>query len=300
MKLAPIVLFVYNRLDHTEQTIEALQKNHLANESELFIYSDAAKNEDVIQSVIEVRRYLKTIDGFKSITVIEREKNWGLASSIIDGVTTIVNKYGKIIVLEDDLVTSPYFLTFMNDALEMYKDKEKVWHITGWNYAVEANLLDDSFLWRLMNCWGWATWKDNWRYFEKNVNKSILEFSKSDIKRFDLEGYEPYWKQVIANKNNEIDSWAVFWYISIFKANGLCLNPTVSFVKNIGFDGSGIHCGVSELPDSELNKKHVVFYPEILKENPKAVKVIQNYLKKSKISLWKRIKNKFFRYLYGK
>jgi len=300
MKLAPIVLFVYNRLDHTEQTIEALQKNHLANESELFIYSDAAKNEDVIQSVIEVRRYLKTIDGFKSITVIEREKNWGLASSIIDGVTTIVNKYGKIIVLEDDLVTSPYFLTFMNDALEMYKDKEKVWHITGWNYAVEANLLDDSFLWRLMNYWGWATWKDNWRYFEKNVNKSILEFSKSDIKRFDLEGYEPYWKQVIANKNNEIDSWAVFWYISIFKANGLCLNPTVSFVKNIGFDGSGIHCGVSELPDSELNKKHVVFYPEILKENPKAVKVIQNYLKKSKISLWKRIKNKFFRYLYGK
>ena len=112
MKLAPIVLFVYNRPWHTQQTIEALQKNELVLESELFIYSDAAKIDDVKQAVDEVRSYIKSINGFKKITIIEREENWGLANSIIDGVTTIVNQYSKIIVLEDDLVTSPFFLKF--------------------------------------------------------------------------------------------------------------------------------------------------------------------------------------------
>ena len=117
LDLAPIVLFVYNRPDHTRQTVEALQKNELAVDSELFIYSDAAKNENAEQKVNEVREYIKSIDGFKKITIIEREKNWGLANSIIDGVTNIVNEYEKIIVLEDDLVTSPYFLRFMNSSL---------------------------------------------------------------------------------------------------------------------------------------------------------------------------------------
>lgn len=125
--LAPIVLFAYNRPDHTKQTIEALQKNELASESELFIYSDEAKNDDVRNSVDEVREY-------------------------IDGVTSIVNEYGKIIVLEDDLVTSPYFLKFMNDGLEFYENEEKVWHISGWNYPIETDGLDDVFLYRLMNC----------------------------------------------------------------------------------------------------------------------------------------------------
>ena len=109
MSLAPIVLFVYNRLWHTKQTVEALQKNILAQESELFIYSDAAKDSLSCDAVIDVRKFLKTIDGFKKITVIEREKNLGLADSIVDGVTTVVNQYGKVIVLEDDLITSPFF-----------------------------------------------------------------------------------------------------------------------------------------------------------------------------------------------
>ena len=145
-QLSPIVLFVYNRPWHTQQTVEALQKNELAKESELFIYSDAAKSKEAEKSVNEVRKYIQTIIGFKKVIIIKREKNWGLADSIIDGVTKIVNEYGKIIVLEDDLVTSPYFLKFMNEALVFYKDKEKVWHISGWNYPIETNKLDDVFL----------------------------------------------------------------------------------------------------------------------------------------------------------
>lgn len=136
MKISPIVLFVYNRPWHTKQTIESLKSNELAQESELFIYSDAAKDNDEIENVNEVRKYIETLDGFKKVTIIKREQNWGLADSIIDGVTKIVNEYGKIIVLEDDLVTSPYFLKFMNEALDFYENEEKVWHISGWNYPI--------------------------------------------------------------------------------------------------------------------------------------------------------------------
>ena len=225
LNISPIVLFVYNRLWHTKQTIEALKKNELANESELFIYSDAPKNEDDQKQVENVREYLKTIDGFKKITIIERKENFGLAKSIISGVTEIVNKYGKIIVLEDDLVTSPHFLKFMNEALEFYSNKTKVWHISGWNYPIEYNKNIDTFLWRVMNCWGWGTWADRWKFFEKNIDKLVKTFSKEDIKRFNVDGYENFWNQVIENKEGKINTWAIFWYATIFKNNGLCLNP---------------------------------------------------------------------------
>ena len=137
----------------------------------LFIYSDAGKDEYDLPKVNEVRDYIKTIDGFKKVTILEREKNWGLAKSIIDGVTEVIDKHGKIIVIEDDLVTSPYFLKFMNEALSFYKDQNKVWHISGWNYPIDVSRLEDVFLWRFMTCWGWATWSDRWKHYEKNVDK---------------------------------------------------------------------------------------------------------------------------------
>jgi SAM-dependent methyltransferase len=247
VNLAPIVLFVYNRPWHTQQTVEALQKNKLASESELFIYSDDAKNDDARVSVDEVRKYIDNITGFKKITVIKRDKNWGLVDSIIDGVTKIVNEYGKIIVLEDDLVTSPYFLKFMNEALEFYKDEKKVWHISGWNYPIETAGLNDVFLWRLMNCWGWATWANRWEYYEKDVYKTMQEFSKDDIKRFNLDGVEDFFGQATANYEKKINTWAIFWYATIFKHEGLCLNPAQTFVENIGLDASGKNCGISTI-----------------------------------------------------
>lgn len=292
--LAPIVLFVYNRPWHTQQTVEALQKNQLAKDSELFIYSDAAKNESVKLAVDEVRRYIKSINGFRKVTIIERDKNWGLADSIIDGVTTIVNKLGKIIVLEDDLVTSPYFLTFMNEALDFYKFEEKVWHISGWNYPVEIEEIADAFLWRVMNCWGWATWADRWQYFEKDTGKIIDEFKKEDIKSFNLEGVEDFFSQVIANKNNQINTWAIFWYASIFKSKGLCLNPVKTLVDNIGHDGTGVHCSTDKYHVDHI-KVSSDFNVEVakIKENPIYVEAIQDYLKKPllvrmlKTLLWK-------------
>jgi hypothetical protein len=297
MKLAPIVLFVYSRLWHTQQTVEALKKNELASESELFIYSDAPKNEEAKEKVKEVREYIKTINGFKRVTIIERENNWVLANSIIDGVTKIVNEYGKIIVLEDDLVTSPYFLKFMNEALEFYKDEKKVWHISGWNYPIECDKSADTFLWRVMNCWGWATWDDRWKYYEKDVNKLINHFSREDIKRFNLKGAENFWGQVIANKKGKINTWAIFWYGTIFQNQGLCLNPKCSFVRNIGLDGSGIHCGNNTLLVNmqQLNINQNIDFVKIFQEDKQVVKQIKQYYKKSKKTFLIRVINKLSR-----
>ena len=295
--LAPIVLFVYNRPDHTKKTIQALQNNTLACESELFIYSDAPKNEHALAQVNEVREYIKTVDGFKNVTIVEREKNMGLANSIIDGVTKIVNMYGKIIVLEDDLVTSPFFLKFMNEALEFYKNEKKVWHVSGWNYPIDTDGLGDVFLWRLMNCWGWATWADRWQHFEKDVNKTIKEFSKDAIYRFNIDDAANFWEQVVLNKKGEINTWAIFWYVTIFKHNGLCLNPSQTFVENIGHDGSGVHCAQSCRFNGKLSMNDHVTYIDNYNENELAVEKVKMFYNQNKQPLFRRIINKIRRVL---
>jgi hypothetical protein len=287
-KLAPVILFVYNRPWHTQQTIEALQKNELAKESELFIYSDAPKNDEAMSSVEEVRDYLESVDGFKLVTIIKREENFGLANSIIDGVTDIVNRYGKVIVLEDDLVTSPYFLWFMNEALEFYKDEKKVWHISGWNYPIDSDGLDDVFLWRVMNCWGWATWDDRWKHYDRDVDKTIESFSKKDIKAFNLEGVFNFWYQVVANKNGAINTWAIFWYATIFKKGGLCLNPTKTFVSNIGHDGSGEHCISGREYEDKLVVDYAIEFKRLYGESEAHIKRVKKHLKVSLLDKIKR------------
>jgi hypothetical protein len=287
------VLFVYNRLDHTIKTIEALQKNELAIKSELYIYSDASKNEKNNISVKEVRDYIKNIKGFKEVFIIEQKENFGLAKSIINGVGNIVNKYGKIIVLEDDLVTSPNFLTFMNNALDNYKNEEKVWHISGWNYPASFDTNQDVYLYRIMDCWGWATWKDKWKYFEKNTDKLINNYSKQDIKRFNLDGYTNLWRQVKLNKSGGINTWAIYWYATIFNNNGLCLNPIKSYVKNIGHDGTGEHCNISGYLDNiTLNNNSDIKFALDIKEDEKIVIEVKQYFKATKKSLLVRIFNK--------
>lgn len=162
--LAPIVLFVYNRLWHTQQTIESLQRNELAGESELYIYSDAPRNENDRAGVEKVREYIRDIQGFKLVSIIERSDNYGVDRSIIAGVTEIINSYGKIIVLEDDLESHPQFLAYMNKALEKYENDRKVFSITGYSYTneIEDESLDDTYFLQLTNSWTWATWKNRW------------------------------------------------------------------------------------------------------------------------------------------
>jgi hypothetical protein len=301
INIAPIVLFVYNRPWHTQRMIEALQENELANKSELFIYADNAKRGDNSQQVQGVRDYIKTIDGFKRIKIIERSKNWGLSASIIDGVTSVLNEYGKVIVLEDDHITSPYFLKFMNDALEFYKDEPKVWHVSGWNYPIDMDSFDEVFLWRLMNCWGWATWADKWQYFEKDTKKLMREFSRGDIKKFNLDGAENVWFQVVLNKYKYTDTWAVYWYATIFKNQGLCLNPVKSFVRNIGHDGSGNNCNDLSYKDNQaLNVNDSVIFVANIRENKAVLKQIKSYLRMVNKNIFTKVINKLTRMIVNK
>ena len=267
MNLAPIILFVYNRPAHTRQTVEALQKNELAKNSDLIIFSDAPKKPEAAEAVREVRAYIRQIDGFKSIKIIERDKNWGLANSIIDGVTSVVNEYGRIIVLEDDLVTSPYFLSYMNEALEIYQDDEKVMHVSGYMFPIDSTGLPETFFLRTASCWGWATWSRAWRQFEKNPQKLLIEYSKQIIIRFNMDGTYNFWAQVEQNAKGVIDTWAVFWYATVFQKGGLCLHPKCSMVNNIGHDETGINCGKSDTFSVQLARQPITYFERNLVED---------------------------------
>lgn len=241
MTPAPITLFVYNRLSHTQETVEALRKNTLASESDLFVFSDGPKNEEGLAKVLELRAYLKTITGFKSIHITEREKNIGLAQSIITGVTDIVRRFGTVIVVEDDLVTSPYFLSYMNQGLELYKDEPRVASIHGYVYPTKAELPETFFI-KGADCWGWATWKRAWDVFEPNGSKLLTEIENKNLgPEFNFNNMFMYTEMLKGQIEGRNNSWAVRWYASAFLKNMLTLYPGKTLVRNIGFDGSGTH-----------------------------------------------------------
>lgn len=293
--VAPITLFVYNRLSHTRQTVEALQKNELAEFSDLFVFADGAKCQKSIVDVNDVREYIKTIGGFKSINIFEHDENFGLANSIIHGVTKLCNEYGRVIVVEDDLVTSPFFLQYMNEALDLYANDSKVASIHGYWYTVEKKTPETFFL-RGASCWGWGTWADAWSIFEGNGQKLLDELKNQKLTRsFDLDGAMAYTKMLkdqIKGKNN---SWAIRWHASTFLANKLQLSPGRSLVRNIGFDGSGTHSGKTcnfavELTTKPIDVKYLV--PE---ENNTARDALIEYHIKTRRSIFDRIKGRVYR-----
>lgn len=258
--ISPIVLFVYNRPWHTQKTIESLKENILASESILYIFSDGPKNDKAIESVIAIRKYIKTINGFKKINIIEREVNLGLANSIIDGVSNVINDYGKVIVLEDDLITSPYFLKFMNEALNFYQDNQNIYSITGFSFSTEymnfpADFIDDVYLNIRPMSWSWATWKDKWAGIDWDV-KDFTNFINSKKLRNDFNrGGTDLTNMLKAQMNGEIDSWYIRWCYNAFLKKKYTIYPKISFVNNIGHDRTGVHC--------EIDSKNILSHREL-------------------------------------
>jgi hypothetical protein len=244
-----------------------LQKNDLAKESDLFIYSDAPKsNSGTKRPVEEVREYIRSINGFKTITIVENEQNKGLAGSIISGVTDIVNRYGKIIVIEDDLETSPYLLKYFNDALNFYKNDKQVMQISGHMFDVSLRTDEDAVFMPLTTSWGWATWRRAWSCFDPEMKGYNAIKNNSELKyRFDLNGTYGYFKMLEGQLRGEIDSWAIRWYLSVFMMNGLTLFPAKSLVRNIGFDGSGTHCAATmrKMHFTPLFEKEIFCFPNV-------------------------------------
>jgi hypothetical protein len=244
--LAPIVLFVYNRPSYTQKVLDALAANTEAKSSILYIYCDGAKegaSTELLLKIEETRKVAKKESRFREVRVVEQQHNMGLANSVIAGVSEICNKYGSIIVLEDDIVTSPFFLQYMNDALRIYKDVESIGSINGYWYPTKGELPELFFL-KNQSCWGWATWARAWNAFETNGSKLFEELKARNLARkFDLDGTMKYTRMLEQQITGRIDSWAIRWDATNFVLNKLSLYSNISLVQNIGFDGSGTHSG---------------------------------------------------------
>ena len=299
MSYAPILLFVYNRPEHTRRCIESLLKNSLASESNLFIYADGAKDSTQQEAVNEVRNYIRSIQGFKQITLMERSENRGLARNIINGVTTQVNRYGKVIVLEDDLVVAPYFLQFMNDALEVYKNEPRVGHIQACDFTQDASL-PATFLIKWTGSWGWATWDRAWKHFNPNGNELLQELEERKLTHvFDFNGKYGFTRMLrrqIEGKNN---SWAIRWNASLFLKDILSLNVGRSLVQNEGFDGSGTNCGGGGLYASHLYLQPLFITPiSPIEENKQARQAFIRYYARTN-SFWAKAIRRIKRTLKG-
>ncbi len=286
--LAPIALFVYNRPEHTRRTLNYLQKNLLADESRLFIFSDAAKTDDDKAKVEEVRQLLNEVSGFKTVKVIARKENLGLANSIISGVTQLVNEYGKVIVFEDDLLSSIYTLQYFNESLTRYASEEKVMHIGAYMYKLVDKNLPQTFFFRAATSWGWATWARAWKDFEPDIDVLMKQFDAKKIDQFSINGSMNFWKQVEHFKAGKNNSWAIRWYASIFLKGGLTLNPSTSLVHNIGHDGSGVHSNNEKTYHVQIAKRPVKQFPAEIKEDQQAYQAIKQFLKRRKGNLLQR------------
>jgi GT2 family glycosyltransferase len=286
---APIALFVYNRPEHTRRTIKFLQQNLLAEESRLYIFSDATKDTTSQSLVTEVRDFIRSVDGFKHVEIIERKSNMGLANSIIDGVSRLVKEYGKIIVFEDDLISSMYTLQYFNDALNRYQNEERVMHIGAYMYPLKEENLPETFFYRAATSWGWATWDRAWKHFEPDIDLIISRFDQEKKHQFSIEGTMNFWKQIQEFKSGKNNSWAIRWYASIFLRGGLTLNPSKSLINNIGHDGTGIHSGMNDIYHVIINPQAIKTFPEKIEENVLVYQSIKSFLKNRKGSLWQRI-----------
>ena len=279
MTPAPIALFAYNRPTHLARTLEALRDNPLAHKSRLHIYSDGPKAPGDEPAVAQVRHMIRKTDGFAEVTIHEQTANIGLARSIIAGVTELSELYGSVIVVEDDLVVAPGFLTFMNQALEHYEHASRVMAISGYLFPVEHHEhLASTFFFSVPASWGWGTWHRAWKQFQHDSTQLLMGLrAKSDQDRFDVDGAYPYFTQLKLQAAGKLDVWGVRWYASMFAAQGLCLYPGQSLVQNIGMDGSGMHCNTSSQFDVRLSKSSAWHFSERIEESPMARDAIRSF-----------------------
>jgi hypothetical protein len=249
---SPIALFVYNRPIHTKKVLDKLALNKEAKNSVLFVFCDGLKqnSSDTMKIALqETRAIIELENRFRKVIIHTHNENQGLANSIIFGVSKVLYTYNSVIVLEDDIVPEKGFLKYMNQALEMYKNVQEIGCISGWNYTFKKNnLKTQTFLLKGADCWGWATWKRSWDLFEKDGSKLKQEIENNDlVLSFNRNGTHSFYEMLTDQIHGKNDSWAIRWHASLFLANKFCLYPKYPIVKNIGFDGTGTHCGNEEI-----------------------------------------------------
>lgn len=279
MPAAPVALFAFRRPDHFRRTVDALRANDLASATKVYVFCDGARSEADVEGVEEVRRVAETMTGFASVEVTRRPHNMGLAASIIAGVGQVLETHGRVIVVEDDLVTAPGFLRYMNTGLDLYADEARVASIHGYVYPLRKPVPETFFL-RGADCWGWATWSRAWKVFNPDAEHLLSELERRAlIDRFDFDGsfgFTSMLRDFIAGRNN---SWAVRWHASAFLADMLTLYPGRSLVENIGLDASGTHCEVSSDFGSSVEKNDVTVRPIAIAECDTAREAFIDYFR---------------------
>lgn len=300
--VAPVALFVYNRPDHTNKVIEALLQNTLAEKTILYVFADGVKTNataEQIELISQVQDIVNNINGFKEVHLMFSEENKGCAQSIIDGVTYVVNKHGRVIVVEDDILTIPQFLQFMNDALDMYANDHRIWSVGGMNIDItlpeKYTKKHDLYLVHRGCSWGWGTWADRWKDIDWEVKDAKQFFSSArKMKRFDRGG-EGMTQMLRDQLDGKIDAWDIIWDYHVFKHNGYGLRPVKSFTCNIGMDGSGTHY----INDNPSDPQAALFDPSIdtirfekhLRPNKEVQRVFYNYWSdKEKLPLRTQVK----------
>ena len=291
-KLYPVVLFAFKRPQHTRTVIESLLACPEADRTTLYVFCDAARTKAESSAVNEVRSLLRSVQGFRRVEVVIRNRNYGLAKNISDGLSAVFAEHDAAVVVEDDTVVSPVFLRYMNRALDHYRASADVWHINGWAHPIPPPDNDTAYLSRLMICWGWATWADRWEKFERDPTRLMRSWSKVKIKRFNLDSSYDYWSQVTRNASGELDTWAIFWYATIFEHDGLCLFPPQSYVSNIGRDGTGENCGTGgDDPNAAATSDDCVL-PTVVRENMLQRRRIVTHMRQRRRGVLERIMRK--------
>lgn len=290
--LAPICLFVYNRIPQALKTLHALRNNNLAEQSILYIFSDGPKDQDGANKIMKLRKQLREVDGFRSVKITESESNKGLSKSIIDGVTTVLEKHGKVIVLEDDLITSPNFLDFMNQALDSYSDNSKIFSVSGYTMNLKGlrNYPKDFYTAYRASSWGWGTWDDRWNKVDWEV-KSYSSFIKNPLKQFRFtRGGSDMPGMLRDQMNGRIDSWAIRWCYEQFNRDLFAIFPAKSKIISIGFGPDATHTKKTKrfftVPD-ESNNRVFKFDSSIVPDK----KLMRQF--RGKFSIISRLKDKF-------
>ena len=292
---SPIAVFTYNRPAHTRQLIQSLLRSPIFERSHVTIYCDGPKVPEHEEAVSETRNIIRN-EAPANVEIIERSENFGLARSVITGVSELCEEFGRVIVLEDDLVLAPHALNFMNESLARYEAEDKVMHVSAYMYPVKCKL-PESFFYREATCWGWATWKRAWQHFEPNSAKLVAEIDERGLRRdFNNDESMYFYQMLRKQRDGELDSWAIRWYASMFRRDGLALHPGKSLVQNLGFDGSGVHCNVDSRFEVNLSDGPVKLFPKKVEELERAFQAMIAYRNRSNATHYPvrgRIRNLF-------
>jgi hypothetical protein len=261
---APIAVFAFNRPDHLRRTLEALSANRLAGDSRLTVFCDAPRGPKDIEVCERVREVARTAGGFASVTTVARDTNHGCAASVIRGTTEMFAEHDRLVVIEDDIITSPVTLAYLNQALDDYQLRPAVFSVTAWApprrmMRVPARYRFNSYFIRRFHCWGWASWRDRWALNDWSVPGYGEYRDDSAIRATHAEAGSDLPGMLDAQMAGRIDSWAIRAEYTRLRVGGLTLYPRVPLVRNAGVDGTGRHCGTDDRYADDLSDAETIF-----------------------------------------